>query len=435
MEEYRRRFGYAKNAPLVCDDLRKANSKPIIATNRGLKRKGKPVLGQKSRFRKGHASDAGTEARLAFGTSLQTRQKMSASRQGKALPAKQTVPDWPIASLRLEGKEAAEIARRVSPRLSRSDVTVRLQRIGFPPGKPCRFFRGEPVTAKLLRAHYEDLKFLRMSRELLFRAEPYRRNGQDSLLTVTQVAELLGTSKAKAWLYDQKRHRAENPIPYSKPGRCLEFRLDDVLQWALSPRSGKNKFLSDTKVMKELAARLGVSARRVRELAMHPAGVPSNPRHPDHPLSWDLAGSLLSSMASLRSEYRQVGSTAKGGRPRALLPEEEKGLSYRYCTLKADLELMLTWGERQHETVTMDAVGKWMCEQSRLGRLRCLLFWPNLHEQLPGMCEAVRNRIRGGIGSAERAKELLSSECEISPTQLDRAIFSTVSPALPTPKP
>jgi hypothetical protein len=140
-----------------------------------------------------------------------------------------------------------------------------------------------------------------------------------------------------------------------------------------------------------------------------------------------MATRLLSSIASLRDEFRRVGPTAKGGRPKALLPSEEKELPGKYHALKADLQLMLRWAEREDEKITVDTLGKWMCDRWRAGELQVLLFWPSLHARLPAMCEGVRNRLRGRLGAPERAKELLCKEYEISPAALERAITLKVA--------
>lgn len=141
---------------------------------------GKHAVGFATRFRRGpkHRARvvAAAGAQRQWGTSPQPRQQMSASRKGRSQPKRwkdvgngQIATDWKLASLRLDGKEQSDIAAKCG--LTRPTITVRLQRIGFPLGKPCRFFRGEPVTEKRLRAHHEDLKFLRVLRQLFLYAE------------------------------------------------------------------------------------------------------------------------------------------------------------------------------------------------------------------------------------------------------------------------
>ena len=440
IQEYKRRFGYDKNAALISASLLHRHSEATNGIIRRRRQQGRAPFGQKTRFRRRHSpTAAATLARKHWGTSKQARQKMSASRRGRALPAKrkkssmgQTVTDWQIAKLRLEGKEKGQIAEKVQPPLTYETIWARLDRIGFPPGKRCRFFRGEPVTEKLLLAHFEDLKYIRVFREVTFRAD---KNG-DSPLTRAQIAALLNTPES--WVLDQTRPGRKNPMPHFKEGRYLMFRPNEVLKWCAERKIGRSRFFSTRHVEEELASRLGVGRHRVYDFVRpggqrHPRDS-SIPRTPNHPISWDLGGALLSSIASLRQQYRQLGATAKGGRPKALLPSEEKELPGKYQALKADLDLMLRWAELEKATVTLKKLGEWMCEQARFRKLQVLLFWPSLHSRLPEICEQARNRVRGGIASPERTKELLSGEYQISHAQLDRVIFSTVSAALPTSK-
>ena len=437
-EEYRRRFGYNKSAPLCCKSLQEKLSKNMKTQIARRKFQGRPIV---RGFRKGRAPiQAAMQARKKWGISQQARQRMSASRINRPRPALRkkstsgkTVSDWRIAKLRLEGKEASEIARKVSPPLTPSAVRGRFHRIGFPPGKPCLLFRGEAVTEKLLLAHFEDSKFLRASKPLIFRTQTQRNGDQDAPLSAAQAAGFLGVSKS--WIYERMRSSSKDQIPCSRSGRgVLTFNPGELLQWALGRRNGKNRFLTTLGVEEELARRLGISEFRVYEFVVRPGGPrsPRNgmPRKSGHPLSRDLARALLSSIESLRQEYRQSGSTAKGGRPKALLPSEEKGLPGKYRALKADLRLMLSWAGREMDVITPDRLGEWMCQQRRSGDLRVVLFWPSLHSDLLEACERVRNRAHGGrLGFAERAKEILSKEYRLSPTQLDR--ITLTQPAHP----
>jgi hypothetical protein len=424
-EEYRRRFGHNKNAPLCCQRLRDVHSRNLKAIIARLKHQGRPV--RRRGFRKGRTpTQAALQARKIWGISRQQQQRMSASRSHRPHRKKNdAVPDWQIAKLRLEGKEYPEIAKKLSPPLTESGARGRSHRIGLPPGKRCLFFRGESVTEKLLLAHFEDLKYLRMSRPLTFRTET-QGDGQHAPLSVAEAAEFLGVPKW--WIYDRTRQRSKDEIPHSRSAQgVLEFDPRELLQWALRRRSGKSSFLTTRGVEEDLARRLGRSRFRVYEFLVRPGGPRSprkgKPRKPNHPLSWDMATRLLSSIASLRDEFRRVGSTAKGGRGKALLPSEEKELPGKYHALKADLHLMLSWAERQDEKITMDRLGEWMCDKWRAGQLRVLLLWPSLHSRLPEVCERVRNRLRGRLAAAERAKEFLHEDYGISPAALDRVIL------------
>lgn len=78
----------------------------------------------------------------------QSRRKVGArpdlwgTHRGKALD--QMATSWQIAKLRLEGLKTEVIAKRVGIK-NGSTTWARLRRMGFP-GRPCRFWRGEPVA-------------------------------------------------------------------------------------------------------------------------------------------------------------------------------------------------------------------------------------------------------------------------------------------------
>jgi hypothetical protein len=98
-----------------------------------------------------------------------------------------------------------------------------------------------------------------------------------------------------------------------------------------------------------------------------------------------------------------------------LLPSEKKELPRKYQALKSDLDLMLRWAVNQSsKKMTLDDIGEWMCDQSRVGKLQVLLFWPSLHSKLPVLCDRVRGRRGGPIGPAEAAKNFMCQEYGLS---------------------
>jgi len=440
VEEYRRRIGYNKRAPLCSQELREVLSKITKTKNAQRRHKGKRVSPYK--FRKGRAPiEAAMKAREAWGISRQQQQRMSLVRKNRGRPALQKqsatgtpISDWQIAKPRLDGRRNSDIAGKLGRALAPISIRGRLHRIGFPPGHPCLFFRGEPVTEKLLHAHFEDLKVLRTSRRLIFRVLAQGAGQQDSTLSIAGATAFLGVTKSS--IHQHTRSRSKDQIPHARAaGGALVFDLHELQQWALARRNGKNRFLTTFEVEKELARRLGVGRHRVYEFLFLPGG-PRSPRNnkcrkAGHPLSLDLARKLLASIMSLSEEFRRSGSTGRGGRPKSLLPSEEKDLPRKYHALKADLELMLTWAETEADVITPEILGEWMCQQWRLGKLQVLLFWPSLHPRLLEICERVRNRNRfhgGSLGFAERAKELLCREYSISRAQLVKAISEGRSP-------
>ena len=416
-EQYRRLFGYSKRAALETEDLHNRRSKNLKTTNTRRRHQGREAVGAKS-LRKGRQRIAAArQAQHEWGMSREAKQRISLAHTGRAQPVRwkldsggNSITDWTLAQLRLDGRTTGQIEAKLV--LSDHAVNERLQRMKFPPGEPCQFYRGEPVTAQHLRAHYEDLNFLRFSRALIFGAE---RQDTHRPLTVEQLAALLKVPRM--WIYVRTmQSRPSARIPHLRPGKELQFDRQQVLNWLQKTRH-RGLRNATSRLETELARRLGVTQQWIYKL------VNTEQRNPRHPLARNLADRLLSSIAILRQEYHQTGSTAFGGRPKKLLPSEEKGLPRKYQALKSDLDLLLKWAERRNERITLEMVGPWMCEQARAGKLPVILFWPSLHAKLPAICERVRNRTHGGgLGSAERAKELICKEYGISRPQLVKAI-------------
>jgi len=173
-------------------------------------------------------------------------------------------------------------------------------------------------------SHFEDLKYVRQLRSIEFRAST---NGKE--LTIGEAAELLGVPEP--WIYAHTRQSSKNPIPHFKTDSGgLRFIEKELLDYSRDRHHGTNRFLTTVDLEQELASRLGVSARRAYGFVAHPENY-------KNPLPITLGERLLSSVAGLREEFQQLGSTAKGGRPKTLLPSEDKKLPGKYEALKSDL--------------------------------------------------------------------------------------------------
>lgn len=431
---YRLRFGYNRNAPLAAAAVRRRLQ--ASAKQRSARRKvqGRPVAGSRTRFTKtriqrerlGERARAG---RKEWGTAPEARQRLSQARRGRAFPGRQATgaDDWRIAKLRLAGQESGQIAAKCG--ITPGAVVGRLRRLGFPPGKPCRFFCGEPVTEKHLLAHHSDLVEIRTLRPVRFRLAKV----PGGPIGVGGVAKLLGVKES--WVREHTRQRDKNPIPHiRKPrptgtgrgGDHLEFQAAEVLRWAEQRHHGKMRTLSTWPVEQEMAQRLGVGEHRVYEFAVHPGGPPNSrdgrqTRKAGHPLSCKLADRLLASQASLRDEWRKLGAGPRGGRPKAMLPSEEAQLPDAYKQLRAALDAMLRWAREQEGQIKAGALGLWLCGQSRLGRCRCLLFRANSPVLLEACNRAAKN-VDGPVGAAGEAAGVLAVEWGLSGRALAEAV-------------
>jgi hypothetical protein len=409
---YKREFGYSKSEGLNCA----ATFQRMAAASAG--RIGRIQRRQRCKGAANKAALAKGRLELAkYGVSLAARERKSITQTGRALPSRwrtdasgAVLTDWTLAQLRRHGETLDEIAARVG--MDFGTVGQRLRRIGFPSGTTC--YRGEHLTEKHLQLHFQELLFVRIYREIVFRIA--RTSSRDELVTCSELAKLL---RVNARFVRQRTNRnAKNPIPHEKIGGVLLFDLGRVLLWLQRGRhphiNGHPRFnpLAKRPVENELATRIGVCRSYLYQVI---AGLGFyRRRQPNRPVSRRVARGLLRSMDMLRGEWRTLGPTPQGGPPKKLLPSEEKELPRKYQLVYASLEILSTWAEAQTTHITLEMIGNYLCAQSRRKKLRVLLFWPSLDPKLPKLCEAVRTRVRGGRGVAERTKELLCEEYGIS---------------------
>ena len=94
------------------------------------------------------------------------------------------------------------------------------------------------------------------------------------------------------------------------------------------------------------------------------------------PLPVSMTRALLAVQRTLTESYRKRSSGKMGGRPRVLLPSKKRTLPTKYRALRSDLKLLRQFlRDRDGKTDTVH-VWNWLCEQSRRGSIRTLLFWP-----------------------------------------------------------
>jgi excisionase family DNA binding protein len=63
-----------------------------------------------------------------------------------------------------------------------------------------------------------------------------RAQGNDSLMTVEEVAKLLRVPAS--WVYERTRRQCNQRMPGFRLGKYWRFRLDDVLAWIERQRVG-----------------------------------------------------------------------------------------------------------------------------------------------------------------------------------------------------
>jgi hypothetical protein len=245
------------------------------------------------------------------------------------------------------------------------------------------------------------------------------------LLSSGQVASLL-----KVEQHFVRYHSSElskNPIPHQKINGRLWFDLDDVLEWVFNTRhnggSQVRHSFATRPIEEELARRIGASWSYIYELIN---GKASYPRSQNCPLSHAIADGLVCSINALKGEWKGLGSTAFGGPTKALLPSEEKELRWKYRALKSDVDLMVSWAQLQDSMITIDALGAWMCRESRARTLKIVLFWPSLHQNLLAACNEIRDPDRGdnpldrpNKPSWQVARELLAKEIGVGLRTVD----------------
>lgn len=90
------------------------------------------------------------------------------------------------------------------------------------------------ITAELtLPSGLVDTIADRVAEKLFAKLKPYleAKPKHDELLTVSQVAELLGKSKEQVYQWVNDSKHALGTFPYKKAGRSLRFSKNEVMGW------------------------------------------------------------------------------------------------------------------------------------------------------------------------------------------------------------
>jgi len=121
----------------------------------------------------------------------------------------------------------------------------------------------------------------------------------------------------------------------------------------------------------ELARQMGLPLSKLRLRLKH--------GRVDAPLALAWARKLQRVQRRLRRERVPRPASSRGGRPRELLPSEEKCIRRQYRKLLQDQVRLRQWFENFEGRIsrrTQKLLLVWLCEQRRLGKIQVLLFWP-----------------------------------------------------------
>lgn len=136
--------------------------------------------------------------------SLESRLNRSDAMKGKAQPKRwkrtpegKVATDASIAKLRLAGMKGEDIAQRVGIKGVGVSIRVRLRSMGFPPGRPCLFRYGEPITGRHLRDLCSDFG-----------------------ITRKKLAEKMGVDNSSLY----KKSRSDKPLPVRWAERVFRVR-------------------------------------------------------------------------------------------------------------------------------------------------------------------------------------------------------------------
>lgn len=113
---------------------------------------------------------------------------------------------------------------------------------------------------------------------------------------------------------------------------------------------------------------------------------------------------------------RALPRTTSGGRPAVILSGERSRLREAYRELAEDLTLLRAWLKSEKRTVAR--MQDWICNQTRLGTIRRLLFWPEFFQWIdPLVLLGSKWRVK------ETARDFLAEDYGVSARTVDSIIF------------
>ncbi len=165
------------------------------------------------------------------------------------------------------------------------------------------------------------------------------------------------------------------------------------------------------------------SAERLR-VSLHWVENRMSPSRVERSLPVEMAKVFLAVRRGFLDDYRRQGATARGGRPRVLLPSERESLPAKYRQLRQELKQLRRWLLEQSGTPNIDQAWEWLCEQLRQGKLRTLLFWPQFLLWLRNSYN-VDAFLCADWAPNELTLQFLADEYDVSEETVKRVVFES----------
>lgn len=148
----------------------------------------------------------------------------------------------------------------------------------------------------------------------------------------------------------------------------------------------------------------------------------------DSPLTLMWAQKLEQVRKRLRRERSQQPASSRGGRPRSLLPSEEKRIPRKYHQLQHDLSRLLRrWREESSGKVSKQALERvlgWLCAQRRAGRIGVLLFMSEFFSWMEKTFRVGYYLEEQALISSKRlALQFLAASYGVSPDTISRIVW------------
>lgn len=156
-----------------------------------------------------------------------------------------------------------------------------------------------------------------------------------------------------------------------------------------------------------------------RRMGLSPSALYPHLRRPGKTLPFDLARAIKRQRRSL---VRRAPSD-RGGRPTVLLPADLRTLRAKYQALHEDLALVRRWVSERDCRIKSAELHEWICSQTRTGKIRTLLFWPEFFQ----WCRKVSpsREFLGSWRPQEIAFDFLADDYGVKRRAISKAVFGS----------